>query len=406
MLKISIVQMKVTHNLKSNLQKIKKFIEASQGELILFPELALTGYKINFFSLSPNIINSALTEIQKLAKLYQKSILIGAPSYKDNKILNALYYVNPRKIEVIGEKFLLFPEIDKEFSQGKIRKYVEIKDFKIGSIICFELRSPEIARNLIKDSPDLLIVFAQWPKERISHWEVLLKARAIENQIYVIGVNAISKIGQIEIPGLSLGFSPSGESLFKKSKKEKIIEISIPKVFNSLPYPLRTPFMDTDLNKKLKTLKELKSLIEKRRKKGQIMVFTNGCFDLLHAGHVHYLNLARSLGDFLIVGLNSDTSVKIIKGKLRPINSQEKRAFLLSSLNCVDYIIIFDEETPENLIRELKPDILVKGADWEEEEIVGANFVKSYKGEVKRIPLKFKISTTQIIKKILKLYKN
>ncbi len=406
MLKISIVQMKVTDDFKINLQKIKKFIEISQGELILFPELALTGYNLNFSSISSHIINSALNEFQNLAKIHQKSILLGAPFYEDNKITNAIYYINSQKIDIVAEKFLLFPKIDEPFSQGKIRKYVEIKNFKIGIIICFELRSPEIARNFIKDGIDLLIVFAQWPKDRISHWDTLLKARAIENQVYVIGVNAISKIREINIPGFSLGFSPSGLSLFKKSNKEKIIEISIPKDFDSLPYPLRTPFINSELDKKLKSLNELKSLIENRRKKGQIMVFTNGCFDLLHAGHVHYLNLARSLGDFLVIGLNSDHSIKIIKGKSRPINSQEERAFVLSSLNCVDYIVIFDEETPENLIKELKPDILVKGADWKEEEIIGANFVKSYGGKVKRIPLRFKISTTQIIEKIWKMYKN
>ncbi|WP_370516791.1 D-glycero-beta-D-manno-heptose 1-phosphate adenylyltransferase [Thermodesulfobacterium sp. TA1] len=130
------------------------------------------------------------------------------------------------------------------------------------------------------------------------------------------------------------------------------------------------------------------------------MVFTNGCFDILHAGHVDYLEKARSLGDFLVVGLNSDLSIKKIKGPERPINPQTFRAKVLSGLECVDYIVVFDEETPERLIKELKPDFLVKGADWEENKIVGADFVKSYGGKVVRIKFSYQVSTTNLINQI------
>lgn len=404
MLKISLSQIEVDHNLESNLSKIKHFIKFSKGKLTLFPELALTGYKFPFTSFSQEFIDSALSEIQKLAKTHKKYILLGAPFYEDNKIYNAIYFVSSQKIEVVAEKFLLFPKIDKNFSPGNKRKFLEIDGCKIGIIVCFELRSPEIVRNLIKEGIDLLIVFAQWPKERINHWEALLKARAIENQIYVAGINAISKIDDIKIPGNSLVFSPLGDLLIEKVEEERIIEISIPKRKEKIPYPLKTPYLK--FSEKLKTLEELKIIVKKRREKGQVMVFTNGCFDILHAGHVHYLSSARILGDFLVVGLNSDISVKKIKGNLRPINSEKERAYNLSALECVDYIIFFDEETPEKLIKELKPDILVKGADWEEEKIVGADFVKSYGGKVKRIPFEFDISTTKIIEKILKIYKD
>ncbi|MDP3803914.1 MAG: D-glycero-beta-D-manno-heptose 1-phosphate adenylyltransferase [Candidatus Omnitrophota bacterium] len=138
-------------------------------------------------------------------------------------------------------------------------------------------------------------------------------------------------------------------------------------------------------------------LLSRLRSKGKKIVFTNGCFDILHVGHVDYLSKARRLGDALVVGLNSDSSVKKIKGKGRPINKLSDRAKVISSLYFVDYIISFNEATPENLIKKVRPDILVKGGDWKTEDIVGSSFVRSYGGKVKRIPFVKGYSTTSII---------
>ena len=146
-----------------------------------------------------------------------------------------------------------------------------------------------------------------------------------------------------------------------------------------------------------KLLKELK------KRKGRKIVFTNGCFDILHAGHVRYLKKAKSLGDMLVLGLNSDSSVRNIKGKGRPIVNQKDRAEVVSSLSPVDYVVIFKEPTPIKLIEAIKPDILVKGADWKRGEIIGENFMKSYGGKVARIRLFEGRSTTDIIKRILAL---
>lgn len=152
---------------------------------------------------------------------------------------------------------------------------------------------------------------------------------------------------------------------------------------------------------------DLNGLIEIRRraeKEGKKIVFTNGCFDILHRGHVHYLEKAKTLGDILIVGLNSDESVKKIKGEKRPIVSQDDRAFVLSALGCVDYVCIFDEETPEELIKKLVPDILVKGADWEKEDIVGKDIVEKSGGQVVTIPEVKGKSTKKIIHTIIDRY--
>ncbi|MCS6957106.1 MAG: D-glycero-beta-D-manno-heptose 1-phosphate adenylyltransferase [Aquificaceae bacterium] len=152
-------------------------------------------------------------------------------------------------------------------------------------------------------------------------------------------------------------------------------------------------------------LKDLLSVLEPIREEKTI-VFTNGCFDLMHAGHAHYLKKAKELGDILVVGLNSDNSVRRIKGPKRPIVPQEMRAYLLDSLKPVDYVVIFEEDTPERLIRAIRPHVLVKGADWDIKDIVGADFVLSYGGRVERVAFQFELSTSAIIRRVLELYKD
>jgi rfaE bifunctional protein nucleotidyltransferase chain/domain len=150
------------------------------------------------------------------------------------------------------------------------------------------------------------------------------------------------------------------------------------------------------------TKEEFNSVREKLSDNSESVVFTNGCFDILHRGHVEYLNQAKSLGKYLVIGLNSDSSVKKLKGEDRPVNNETDRAFVLSNLKCVDAVIIFEEDTPYDLINTVKPDFLVKGGDWKEEQIVGSDIVKSYGGKV--ISLKFvdSYSTSNIIDRIKK----
>lgn len=159
--------------------------------------------------------------------------------------------------------------------------------------------------------------------------------------------------------------------------------------------------MQTMKTADLNTLTKIRQRVKKEGKK---VVFTNGCFDILHRGHVEYLEKAKKLGDILIVGLNSDESVKKIKGEKRPIVPQDDRAFVLSALSCVDYVCIFEEETPEELIRKLVPDVLVKGADWEKEDIVGRDIVEDRGGQVITIPEVEGRSTKKIINTIIHRY--
>lgn len=144
-----------------------------------------------------------------------------------------------------------------------------------------------------------------------------------------------------------------------------------------------------------------KDFLEKN--KGKKIVFTNGCFDILHSGHISYLNEAKSLGDILFIGMNSDSSVRGLKGLERPINDQVERKFILENLKAVDFVEIFDEETPIKLIKEVSPDFLVKGGDWAVEQIVGHEFVQENGGIVKSLPFKDGFSTTSVIEKIKNL---
>lgn len=151
------------------------------------------------------------------------------------------------------------------------------------------------------------------------------------------------------------------------------------------------------------TLDEILKILPNLRAEGKKIVFTNGCFDILHSGHVFYLDEAKALGDVLILGLNSDDSVRRLKGEDRPLNSQDDRALVINSLRAIDYVVIFNEDTPFNLISEIKPDILVKGGDYKISEIVGADVVQKNGGLVTTIKFVEGKSTTAILEKIKKL---
>jgi rfaE bifunctional protein nucleotidyltransferase chain/domain len=155
---------------------------------------------------------------------------------------------------------------------------------------------------------------------------------------------------------------------------------------------------------KLKSKNSLVKIISSLQKQGKKVVFTNGCFDILHYGHAKYLEIARAKADVLVVAINSDASVKKLKGKDRPVVSQNYRAKMVAALESVDFTVIFPEETPLKIIQALKPDVLVKGGDWQEKDIVGADFVRRRGGQVYSVKFIKGFSTTDIIKKIGKTY--
>jgi D-glycero-beta-D-manno-heptose 1-phosphate adenylyltransferase len=153
------------------------------------------------------------------------------------------------------------------------------------------------------------------------------------------------------------------------------------------------------IKSKITTKEALRPLLNVLKFKSKTIVFSNGCFDILHRGHIEYLAKAASLGDTMIIGLNSDASVKRLKGPNRPVQDEQSRALVMASLKFVDYVVLFEEDTPYELIDYIKPDVLVKGSDYKEDEIVGADIVKKNGGKVVTIDLVEGYSTTSIIKR-------
>ena len=158
------------------------------------------------------------------------------------------------------------------------------------------------------------------------------------------------------------------------------------------------------MKQKIKETKTLLRIIKDLKAKGKRIVFTNGCFDLLHIGHIRYLEEAKALGDVLVIGVNSDSSVRKLKGPQRPILPEEERTEILSGLGCVDYITLFDEIDPLKLITSLQPNVLVKGGDWTKEQTVGREVVERSGGEVVILPFVQGASTSNLIETILKKY--
>jgi len=158
------------------------------------------------------------------------------------------------------------------------------------------------------------------------------------------------------------------------------------------------------LKSKIKTLPDTKTAVKELQQQGKKIVFTNGCFDILHAGHVDIFQQARELGDALVVAINSDSSIKKIKGEKRPVVPQQQRMQVIAALESVDFVVVFSEEDPLKVIKEIQPDILVKGGDWEVETIIGREIVKKKGGKVCSIPLMEGISTTNIIEVVKKRF--
>jgi D-beta-D-heptose 7-phosphate kinase/D-beta-D-heptose 1-phosphate adenosyltransferase len=156
------------------------------------------------------------------------------------------------------------------------------------------------------------------------------------------------------------------------------------------------------MSQKIRSLGELSEQLARDREKGKKVVFTNGCFDLLHVGHIRYLQQARRMGDLLVVAINTDDSVRRLKGLSRPVQPEQDRAEILAGLECVDYVVSFEEDTPLVTIERLKPDVLVKGADWAADQIVGREVVEESGGRVATISYVEGVSTSALIERICK----
>lgn len=384
------------------------------GSLIVLPEMWATGFVYEQLAGLSREVPPLLEELEELAKARQIVVAGSLPQQKtlpgqtEEILFNSLHFsgtgITP--IPAIAKQYLfsLWKE-DKWFEAGGSPAPVKLCGGDIlGGMVCYDLRFPEAVRGQCHCGANIIVVSAEWPLARVSQWRILLQARAIENQAFVVAANCCGLQDGMEMGGHSLVIAPDGEILAEAVETEasqvlpldRSLLVSLRNRFNTVA---PAPWLGDD-GDKLFVLDDLAQVVSERRRAGQKIVFTNGCFDILHAGHVDYLQKARRQGDFLILGLNDDASISSIKGPDRPINCEQHRARVLAALGCIDAVVLFGEDTPLRLISRLLPDVLVKGADWEEGEIVGAAQVKDAGGRVERIVFVSDTSTSAVIDQI------
>ncbi len=403
-------------DIHANWKKVESATNETAGagaELLLLPELWATGPLGEADRYLAHEIPELLSELKTLAEKNGIHVVGTLPELaadeSGEKLFNTTYVIGPDNIFHTYRKIHLFAPMgeDHVFSPGTdpVALWIPFKrsELGLGLITCFDLRFPEIVRHLVYLGVDLVLLSALWPLSRRRHLELLMESRAVESQCFLAGANAWGMLGDTEFGGGSEIIGPRGEILAKASDRETIVlaELDMDEI-----HSVRQDFFTAHAprswwpkaNPKILDLPSLSAAVNRRRKAGQKMVFTNGCFDILHAGHVSYLESARHMGDYLVVGLNSDESVRKIKGPGRPVNHEAMRAHVLAGLAAVDYVVIFDDPTPLHLIQTIIPNILVKGADWKEKDIVGAETVKNAGGRIARIPFVYDTSTSRILK--------
>ncbi len=380
------------------------------GTLLVLPELWATGFVYRQLTELSQETPRLLEQLTDLAALYH-IVLAGSQvervdDERGTLLYNTLFFSGSDGLvgKIRKQHLFSYWHEDEWLAAGDAPRPVATGSGWVGGLVCYDLRFPETAKVQCQQGASLLVVSAQWPLARIEQWRTLLQARAIENQTFVVAANGCSMSTDFRLGGHSLVIDPGGEILLEAGEEEQLTAIAldprqqqqIRQRFNTVA-PAPYPFDDLE---KIFTLGECVHVVELRKKQGQRIVFTNGCFDILHAGHVEYLQQARREGDFLVVGLNSDRSIRSIKGSGRPINEESRRARVLAALGCVDAVVLFSDDTPLELITALLPQVMVKGADWDEDAIVGAAEIKANGGRVVRIPFTTETSTSTIIDRI------
>lgn len=379
--------------------------------LLLLPELWASGFDYGHAARLADETPAVLHEMTGLAARYggylAGSLLEKGIGAGGRQILfNTLYLLGPAGVVGTYRKQHLFGlwQEDRFFAAGGQSGPIATAHGLVAGLVCYDLRFPETARRQVFAGAHLLMVSAQWPRLRLDHWRILLQARAIENQVFIVAANGCGASGPHELAGHSMIVGPDGRVLAEAGEGEEAQVIELPvgdlqRVRSRFCSVGEHRFLGDDRDK-IVTLPELSGRLQRLRRQGSRVAFTNGCFDILHSGHVAYLEEARKTADCLVVGLNSDGSVRALKGEDRPVNNEADRARVLAALGCVDFVVVFGEETPLNLIRAILPDVLVKGADWPEEQIVGGAEVKAAGGRVVRIAFAHDVSTTAIISRI------
>ncbi|MDR9500843.1 MAG: D-glycero-beta-D-manno-heptose 1-phosphate adenylyltransferase [Desulfurivibrionaceae bacterium] len=403
------LQIDVTPQPQENFRQVRAALARlapQPGTLVVLPEMWLHGFSYQNLPEQAGQTAQVLEELRGLAGKYEILLAGSLPELEQDQIFNTLFIVSQSGIVGGYRKQHSFAPMqeDRHFSPGESLDVLLAADSRLGGLVCYDLRFPELARIQVQEGAQILIVCGQWPQARISHWRLLLQARAVENQVFVVACNRVGITDGTRFGGHSMIIAPDGTILGEGGDGTEVMSAGLAA---DLPAQVRQRFNTAGPRPwRLADKKKVDDLISLTKKRalykecGQKVVFTNGCFDILHEGHVTYLEAARRQGDRLVVGLNSDSSIQAIKGPDRPVNSEASRARILAALGCVDHVILFSQPTPWKAIMTLMPDVLVKGSDWPVDQIVGAREVLAAGGEVRTIEFVGGFSTTALIKKI------
>jgi rfaE bifunctional protein nucleotidyltransferase chain/domain len=382
-------------------------LDCAPDTLVVLPEVWAAGFDYPQLEALARKTPLVLEHLQQRAAERTLWFAGSLPEPRDTgKPCNTLFFVGPDGVAGSYRKHHLFAfwDEDRYFQPGRDTRPMESPHGNVGALVCYDLRFPEISRDQCFAGARVLVVSAQWPMARLDHWQQLLRARAVENQVFVAACNGCGDSPFGELAGHSMIVAPDGTILAAAGPGPQAMTAgfdirALEALRSRFCPPGERPWSGRDRDKLL-AVEALEDRLTDFRRRNSRVVFTNGCFDILHAGHVSYLEKARCQGDFLVVALNSDRSVRALKGPSRPVNSEQERARVLAALGCVDAVGIFDEDTPQALIARLLPDVLVKGADWAEDEIAGAAEVKAAGGRVERIVFEHGTSTSAVIEKI------
>jgi len=398
----------------ANLRKVRVLLEqlnSAENTILVLPELWATGFDYphidDLVLETPGLLEKLRQMAQQYGVCFAGSLFEKAEHESTSPMFyNTLYLTGPEGILGYYRKqhpFAFWQE-DRFIVPGDHPLPMATPSGLVGGLVCYDLRFPDLAVIQAFQGARLIVVTAQWPRARLDHWQILIRARAIENQVFIAACNSCGVTGQKDFGGHSMVVGPDGTVLAEAGRMEEaktvaLVEEDLERLRFRFCSAGERPYSARD-RKKIVSQHRLREGLAAIRRQGSRVAFTNGCFDILHSGHVAYLEQARKTADCLVVGLNSDRSVRSIKGNGRPVNGEFDRARVLAALGCVDFVVIFDEDTPFDLITSIMPDVLVKGADWPEDRIVGASEVKASGGRVVRIAFENQASTSAVISRI------
>lgn len=399
---------------------------ASRGaELAVLPALWTTGTDHPRPRREAELSAIAMGEVRRIARRHGL-IVVGS-------VLAASvgrFYDQAHVIDSTGTEIGTYRRLHRSVSDGglvstgdRIQAFVTARA-RLGVLISDDVYFPEHAVALALQRVRVLAVLASWTLDQAEEAQRLLAARAIENQCFVVAASGATERPGGDSRGGSFVMDPHGRTIARGGVSDEIVVSTLeledvhrarrtrPVARNRVPAAYAEAILSASLHAppeeealvptmgRVLSRDEMAAESQALHGEGKKLVFTNGCFDVLHLGHIHYLEAARQQGDALCVGLNTDASVRRLKGAERPLQSEADRAAILASLRCVDYVVLFDEQTPLELIRAVRPDVLVKGGDYQPEAVVGREEVEARGGRLFIAEFVPDHSTTSLIERM------